>query len=130
MTSICPNHSTSWDEYIFWNNNDSKGQSTLENQQRGGEPFDTTWGDASEVNHLRSYDLSVNLSIDTYWLMMDPMDHFHSLAAEDDLIDCFLNLPMLENIPCVLSYETIAQTQPGDTQLQQLREQKPNTFGT
>jgi Integrase zinc binding domain len=60
--------------------------------------------------------------------MMDPMDHFHWLAAEDDLIDCFLYLPMLENIPFVLSYETIAQVQPGDAQLQQLCEKKPNKF--
>jgi hypothetical protein len=56
---------------------------------------------------------------------MDPLDHFHSLAAEDDLIDCFLCLPMSEHIP---SYETIAQAQPGDAQLQQLREKEPNKF--
>jgi Integrase zinc binding domain len=59
---------------------------------------------------------------------MDPLDHFHLLAAEDDLIDCFLYLPTLENIPFVLSYETIAQVQPGDAQLQQLHEKKPNKF--
>jgi hypothetical protein len=59
---------------------------------------------------------------------MDPMDHFHSLAAEYDLIDCFLHLPMLENIPFVMSYETIAQAQPRDAQLQQLREQNLNKF--
>jgi hypothetical protein len=53
--------------------------------------------------------------------MMDPMDHFHLLAAEDDLLDCFLHLPMSKNIPFVLSFETIAQ-------LQQLREKKPDKF--
>jgi transposase InsO family protein len=35
---------------------------------------------------------------------------------------------MSENIPFVLSYETIAQAQPGDAQLQQLCKQKPNKF--
>jgi Integrase zinc binding domain len=59
---------------------------------------------------------------------MDPLDHYHSPAAEGDLIDCFLYLPTSENIPFVLSYETIAQAQPGDAQLQQLRKKKPNKF--
>jgi Integrase zinc binding domain len=35
---------------------------------------------------------------------------------------------MFENIPFVLSYETITLMQPGDAQLQQLHEQKPNKF--
>jgi hypothetical protein len=56
---------------------------------------------------VRSYGLSVNLGVDTPTLMMDPMDHFHLLVAEDDLIYCFLHFPMLANIPFVLSYETM-----------------------
>jgi hypothetical protein len=81
--------------------------------QGGGKPFQIPQGDktSSEVRYQRSYDLLDNLTnydssntlgIDTYLLVMDPMDHFHSLAAEDDLIDCFLYLPMSENI--FLSY--------------------------
>jgi hypothetical protein len=114
MTSNHPNDSISLDESIFWNQNDSKGCGALEHQQGGGKPFDTIRRDEKsfEVNYLRSYDLSINRNVDTYSFIMDPMDHFHSLAAEDDLIDCFLHLPMSENIPFVLSYETIAQAQP------------------
>jgi hypothetical protein len=37
------------------------------------------------------------------------LDHFQSLALEDDLIDCFLNLPLSENIPFILTYANIAQ---------------------
>jgi hypothetical protein len=81
---------------------------------RRWKPFEITQGDkkSSEVRYHRSYDLSDNLrnydslntlGIDTYLLIMDPLDHFHLLAAEDDLIDCFLYLPMSENIPFVLS---------------------------
>jgi hypothetical protein len=130
MTSICHNHGYSWNKYNFWNKNDSKGQGALEHLEGGGEPFDTSWrdGESTKVNYQRSYDLSDSLSVDTHLLVMDPMDHFHLLTAEDDLKDCFLHLPMLENIPFVLSYETIAQVQPGDAQLQQLCIQKPNQF--
>jgi Integrase zinc binding domain len=138
-TSIRHNHGHSWDETNFQNNTDSKGQGALEHVQGGVKPFEITQGDqqSSAVRYQRSYDLSDNLrnydslntlSVDTYPLVMDPLDHFHSLAAEDDLIDCFLYLPVSENIPFVLSYETIAQAQPGDAQLQQLHKKKPNKF--
>jgi RNase H-like domain found in reverse transcriptase/Integrase zinc binding domain len=56
------------------------------------------------------------------------LDHFQSLALEDDLIDCFLHLPLSENIPFILTYANIAQAQPGDAQLQTLQAQKPNQY--
>jgi hypothetical protein len=56
------------------------------------------------------------------------LDQFQSLALENDLIDCFLHFPLLENIPFILTYANIAQAQPGDTQLQTLRAQKPNQY--
>jgi RNase H-like domain found in reverse transcriptase len=57
----------------------------------------------------------------------DTNDIYHQLL-EDDLIDCFLHLPMLENIPFILTYANIAQAQPGDAQLQLLHAQKPNQY--
>jgi hypothetical protein len=56
------------------------------------------------------------------------LDHFQLLALEYDLIDFFLHLPMLENIPFIFTYANIAQAQPGDAQLQILRAQKPNQY--
>jgi hypothetical protein len=56
------------------------------------------------------------------------LDHFQSLALENDLIDCFLHLPLSENIPFILTYANIAQARPGDAQLQTLRAQKPNQY--
>jgi RNase H-like domain found in reverse transcriptase len=56
----------------------------------------------SEVQYQRSYDLlddlmnydsSNTLGMDTYLLVMDPLDHFHLLAAGDDLIDLLLICP-------------------------------------
>jgi hypothetical protein len=120
MTSICQTMVIHWKSTI-------SSQGTLENSQGGGKPFDT-WrdGESSNVNYQRSYDLSENLSIDTYLLLMDPMDHFHLLAEEDDLVDCFLHLPILEHVLFVFSYETIAQAHRGNALLQHLHEQKPN----
>jgi hypothetical protein len=72
MTSICHNHGYSWDKYNFQNKSDSKGQSALEHQQRGGElfaqrggePFDTQRDrEFSEVNYQRSYDLLENINV-------------------------------------------------------------------
>jgi hypothetical protein len=139
MTIICHNHGYSWDKTNFWNNTDSKGRGALEHVQGGGKPFDIPQGDGKSSaeryqriydlsDNMRSYDLSNTISVDTYLLIMDPLDHYHLLAAEDDLIDCLLHLPTSENIPFVLSYETIAQVQPGNAQLQQLREKKPDKF--
>jgi hypothetical protein len=54
------------------------------------------------------------------------LDIFQLLALENDLIYCFLHLPLLENIPFILTYSNIAQAQPGDAQLQILHTQKPN----
>jgi hypothetical protein len=49
-------------------------------------------------------------------------------VLEHDLVDCFPRLPLLENIPFILTYANIAQAQPGDAQLQLLCAQKPNQY--
>jgi hypothetical protein len=62
---------------------------------------------------------------------MDSSDpgYFTSHALDDDnLIDCFAHLPYTENIPYVLDYQTIAQVQAGDAQLQLLQQRQPNKF--
>jgi hypothetical protein len=42
---------------------------------------------------------------------------FTSLTNDDDLIDLFVHLPLLENVPFVLDYQLIAQVQTGDAHL-------------
>jgi hypothetical protein len=62
------------------------------------------------------------------------IDQFQSLALEHNLVDCFIHLPMLENIPFILTYANITQAQPGDTQLQLCAHRSPivypETIGT
>jgi hypothetical protein len=41
---------------------------------------------------------------------------FSLLADDEDLIDLFVHLPLLENVPFVLAYQLIAQAQSGDAQ--------------
>jgi Integrase zinc binding domain len=65
---------------------------------------------------------------DIYHQPFGSTDLFQPLALENDLIDCFLHLPLSENIPFILTYANIAQAQPGDAQLQLLRAQKPNQY--
>jgi hypothetical protein len=65
---------------------------------------------------------------DIYHQSCGSLDLFKPLALEDDLVDCFLHLPLSENIPFILTYANIAQAQPGDAQLQLLRAQKPNRY--
>jgi hypothetical protein len=62
-------------------------------------------------------------------LKKDPLHAYCSLATDDDdQLDCFIHLPMTENIPFVLNYGTIAQAQNGDVHLMQLQQQHPNKF--
>jgi hypothetical protein len=65
---------------------------------------------------------------DIYHQLDGSLDLFQLLVLKDDLIDCFLHLPMSENIPLILTYANIAQAQPGDAQLQLLCAQKPNQY--
>jgi Integrase zinc binding domain len=65
---------------------------------------------------------------DIYHQSFGSLDLFKPLALEDDLIDCFLHLPLSENIPFILTYANIAQAQPGDAQRQLLHAQKPNRY--
>jgi hypothetical protein len=57
---------------------------------------------------------SVMVASDSFFLMM---------IDDDDLLDCFVNLPDTENIPFVLNYQTIANAQRNDVILQHLRQQ-------
>jgi hypothetical protein len=50
------------------------------------------------------------------------------LADNEDLIDLFVHLPLLEIVPFVLDYQLIAQVQTVDAQLQQLRNSTPAKF--
>jgi hypothetical protein len=59
----------------------------------------------------------------------DPLHAYCSIATDDDdLLDCFIHLPMTENVPFVLDYGRIAQAQGGDAHLMQSRQQHPNKF--
>jgi hypothetical protein len=75
---------------------------------------------------LHSEDTHDIYETDIYQLY-ESLDSCQSLALENDLIDCFIHLP-LENIPFILTYANIAQAQPGDAQLQQLHAQNPNQY--
>jgi Integrase zinc binding domain len=76
---------------------------------------------------LHSEDKQDIYQTDSYQLYKS-LDSFQSLALENNLIDCFIHLPPLENIPFILTYANITQAQPGDAQLQQLHAQKPNQY--
>jgi hypothetical protein len=52
---------------------------------------------------------------------------FYSMAI-DDLFDCFVHLPDQAGISFVLDYETIANAQTRDTELQQLAQQEPMKY--
>jgi RNase H-like domain found in reverse transcriptase/Integrase zinc binding domain len=56
------------------------------------------------------------------------LESFSLLADDDDLIDLFVHLPLLENLPFVLDYQSIAQVQIGDAQLQQWHNSTPAKF--
>jgi hypothetical protein len=54
---------------------------------------------------------------------------FYSMAIDDDyLLDCFVHLPDQAGIPFVLDYETIADAQTRDAELQQLAQREPTKF--
>ena len=54
---------------------------------------------------------------------------FYSMAIDnDDLLDCFVNLPSSEGIPFVLDYNTIAEAQSRDARLEQLRQENAQQF--
>ena len=51
------------------------------------------------------------------------------MAIDDaDLLDCFVNLPTEEEIPFVLDYNRVQESQLGDARLQDLMQKKPNAF--
>ena len=47
---------------------------------------------------------------------------------DDDLLDCFINLPQSEGVPFQLDYGTISTAQVGDARLAALRQQQPQRF--
>jgi hypothetical protein len=80
-----------------------------------------------DLVHIRPYINSEDTN-DIYHQSFGSLDLFQLLALDNDLIDCFLHLPMSENIPFILTYANIAQAHPGDAQLQLLHAQKPNWY--
>ena len=58
----------------------------------------------------------------------DSLQAFSTMADDDDLLDCFVHLPLTENVPFVLSFQDISQAQHGDARLQLLRERTPAEF--
>ena len=58
-----------------------------------------------------------------------PADSYYSMAIDDDdLLDCFVNLPASSGVPFVLDYKSIADAQLGDARLQDLRQKQPDSF--
>jgi hypothetical protein len=56
-------------------------------------------------------------------------DSLYSMAIDDDdLLDCFVHLPDQAGIPFVLDYETIADAQTRDAELQHSVQQEPNKY--
>lgn len=53
---------------------------------------------------------------------------FSMAIDDDDLFDCFINLPSYDAVPFVLNYQTIRTAQNGDARLQHLRDKYPDSF--
>ena len=83
----------------------------------------------SPLSHINS---SASSDIDSNALEAadkDPLHAYFSMAIDNDnLLDCFVNLPATQGIPFVLDYNTIKQAQIGDARLQQLRQDHPASF--
>jgi transposase InsO family protein len=57
-------------------------------------------------------------------------NEYYSMTVDDnELLDCFVNLPTWENPTFVLDYNAIREAQSGDAQLQALRQKQPHAFG-
>jgi hypothetical protein len=56
------------------------------------------------------------------------LELYSAIADKANLLDLFVHLPLLENVPFILDYQSIAQVQIGDAQLQQLRNRTPAKF--
>jgi hypothetical protein len=83
-------------------------------------PFDERQNPPDPQDHLSNhYDSQGHYKIS---------ESFTSLADDDDLIDLFVHLPLSENVTFILDYQSIAQAQIGDAQLQQLRNRTPAMF--
>jgi RNase H-like domain found in reverse transcriptase len=83
-------------------------------------PFDERQNPPDPHNHLSNhYDSQGHYK---------NLESFTLLADDDDLIYLFVHLPLSENVPFVLDYQSIAQAQLGDAQLHQLRNSTPAKF--
>ena len=59
------------------------------------------------------------------------IESYYSFVTDDnDLVDCFVNLPPGEDIPLVVDYQAIKEAQQGDAQLQSLAHDHPDRFAT
>jgi RNase H-like domain found in reverse transcriptase len=82
--------------------------------------FDERQNPPDQHNHLRNHHDSKGQN--------KTLESFYSLADNEDLIDLFVHLPLLENVPFVLYYQSIAQAQTREAHLQQLCNSTPAKF--
>ena len=81
--------------------------------------------DNQPKNPLDLYRAPLNFETVEY----DPLESFYSMATdENDLLDCFVNLPDQSGIPFVLDYETISQAQTQDAELLELAARYPQKY--
>jgi hypothetical protein len=58
----------------------------------------------------------------------DTLHAFSTMADDDSLLDCFVHIPLTENVPFVLSNQDFLQAQQGDARLRLLRQRTPADF--
>jgi RNase H-like domain found in reverse transcriptase len=91
-----------------------KGESNSHADALSSLPFDERQNPSDHHNHPSNLYDATGQPQNT-----QKLESFTLLADDDDLIDLFVNLPLAENVPFVLDYQSITQAQTGDTHLQQ-----------
>lgn len=67
--------------------------------------------------------------VDSYIDNMDPLQQYYSMVIDDsDLLDCFVHLPLAEDVPFEMDYRTIAASQARDADLLDRLQNKPNRY--
>jgi hypothetical protein len=59
---------------------------------------------------------------------IDSESYFSMAIDDDNLLDCFINLPSSEGLPFILNYATIADAQAWDAKLMQKAQQHPQCY--
>jgi transposase InsO family protein len=58
----------------------------------------------------------------------DPLSSFYSMADDPQLLNCFVHLPIHENLVFNLDFQSIAEAQAQDAELTELRQSKPQQY--